>query len=104
LLYLLLLLWFCSLDYKPFMKQDLLDNSKMAYILCWHSFGYSLNHVLLTLFPSNQLFDQLRIHNCCPIEKFSMICFRDHHGRFIAKILHLIFLIDNGQNYNNSIL
>jgi len=27
----------------------------------------------------------------------------DHHGIFVAKILHLIFLINNGQNCSNYI-
>jgi len=67
------------------------------------SFSCSFNHVVLTLFPSNQLFNQLKIHNCSLINRFSMIYFGDHHGRFIAKILHLIVLIDNGQNCNSSI-
>jgi hypothetical protein len=75
----------------------------MAYILFGLPLGCALNHVLLALFPFDQLFDQLIIHNCSPIDKFSMICFGDHHGRFIAKILHLIFKINNGQNCNNSI-
>jgi hypothetical protein len=74
----------------------------MAYIFFGLFLNYSLNHVLLTLFPSNQLFDQLKIHNCSPIDRFSMICFGDHHGRYIAKILHIIFFIDNGQNCSNS--
>ncbi len=76
---------------------------EMAYIIFWLSFSCSLNHVVVTLFPSNQLFDRLRIHNWSLIDKFSMIYFGDHHGRFIAKILHLIVLIDNGNNCNNYI-
>jgi hypothetical protein len=75
----------------------------MAYIFFWFSFGSSFNHVLLTFFPFNQLFDQLKIHNCNPIDKFCMICFRDHHNRFVVKLLHLIFLIDNGKNCSNFI-
>jgi hypothetical protein len=75
----------------------------MAYIFFWLSFSCSFNHVLLTLFLFDELFDQLRMHNCSPIDKFSIIHFGDHHGKFIAKILHLIFLIDNGQNCSNSI-
>ncbi len=100
---LLLLLWFCSLNQKPILKQNLQDNSIMAYILFWFSLSCSLNNVLLTLFPSDKLFHQLRLHNNSPIDKFFTICFGSHHGKFIAKILHLIFLIDNGQNSNNSI-
>jgi len=75
----------------------------MAYIFFWLSFGYSFNHVILTLIPSDQLFNQLRLYNCNLIDKFSMICFRDHHSKFVAKILHLIFLINNGQNCSNFI-
>jgi hypothetical protein len=32
-----------------------------------------------------------------------MICFGDHHGIFVVKVLHLIFLINNGQNCYNPI-
>jgi hypothetical protein len=55
------------------------------------------------LVPPPQLIDQLRIHNCNPIDRFLIIYFGDHHCKFITKILHVIFLIDNGSNYNNSI-
>jgi hypothetical protein len=65
----------------------------MTYILLGLSFGDSFNLILLTFFP----FDQLKIHDYNPSNRFSMICFRDHHGKFAVKILHLIFLIDNGQ-------
>jgi len=65
-------------------------------------FCCSFNHVFLTLFPFDQSFNQLRIYNCSPIDRFSMICSGNHHGRFIANILHLIFLVDNGKNCNNS--
>jgi hypothetical protein len=75
----------------------------MAYILLGLSLSSSLNHVILTLFPFDQLFDQLRIHDYDPIDKFSMIYFGDHHGRFVFKVLHLIFLIDNEQNCSNPI-
>jgi hypothetical protein len=75
----------------------------MAYILFWLSFGCSFNHVLLTLFPFDQLLDQLRILNYTPIDRISMICFTYHHGKLITKIFHFIFLVDNGQNNNNSI-
>jgi len=75
----------------------------MAYIFYWFSFGYSLDHFFLTFFPFDQFLDQLIIHNCSPINRLSMTCSKDHHGRVITKILHLIFLINNGQNYNNSI-
>jgi hypothetical protein len=57
----------------------------MAYILFWFSFGYSFNHVLLTLFPSDQLLDQLKIHNYNPIDRISMIYFGDHHGNLLLK-------------------
>jgi hypothetical protein len=69
----------------------------------WFSFGCSFNHVLLTFFASDQLFDRLKIHNYSLIDRFFMICFGDHNGRFITKILHLIFFINNGQNHNNFI-
>jgi hypothetical protein len=57
----------------------------MAYILFLFSFGYSFNHIFLTLVPSNQLFDQLKIHDCSPIIKLSMIYSKDHHSRLIVK-------------------
>ncbi len=94
---LLFLLWLYSFEWKPFLKYNFQDYGRMAYILFWFFFSYSLNHVLLTFFPSNQLLDQLTIHNCSPIDKISMICYRDHCGRLIIKILHLIFLVDNGK-------
>jgi hypothetical protein len=79
----------------------------MADIIFWLSFGCSFNHVFLTLFPFDQFLDQfldqLRIHNYNPIDILSMIYFGDHHGIFIAKILHLILLVNNRQNGNNSI-
>ncbi len=75
----------------------------MAYILLGLSLGRSFNHVLLTFVPFDQLFDQLKLHDCSPIHRFSMICFGDHHGRFVVKVLHHIFLIDNGQNCSNPI-
>jgi hypothetical protein len=75
----------------------------MIYIFFWLSFSCSFNQVFWTLFPYDQFLDQLITHNYSPIDKFSMICFRDHHDIFIAKILHLIFLVDNGQNCNNYI-
>jgi hypothetical protein len=75
----------------------------MAYILFWFSFGYSLNHIFLTLVPSDQFFDQLRIHDCSPINRLSMIYSKDHHNGFITRILHLILLINNWQSGNNSI-
>ncbi len=75
----------------------------MTYILPGLFFYSSFNHVLLTFVPFNQLFDQLRIHDYNPIHRFSMIYFGDHHGKFVAKVLHLIFLIDNGQNRSNPI-
>jgi hypothetical protein len=75
----------------------------MAYILLGLFFNSSHNHVLLTFFPYDQLFNQLRIHNCSPIHRLSMICFGDHHGKLITKILHLIFFINNGVNCTNLI-
>jgi len=79
------------------------DNSRMAYILFWFYFSCSFDHVLLTFFPSYQFPDKLKIHNCNPIDRFPMICFRIRHGRFIVKMLHVIFFIDNWQNCCNSI-
>jgi hypothetical protein len=61
----------------------------------WFSFGYSFNHIFLTLLPSNQFLNQLTIHDYSLINKLSMICFGDHHSKLIAKILHLILLINN---------
>ncbi len=84
-------------------------NTTYGTIEKWHTLFFSYLLVVpsimffLTLFPFDHLFDQLGIHNCSPIDKFSTICFRNHHSRFVAKILHLIFLIDNGQNCSNSI-
>jgi hypothetical protein len=77
----------------------------MAYILFWFSFGCSFNHVFLTFFASNQFLDQLKEHNCSLIDKLSMIYFRNHHSKLIAKILHLILLRDNGNSigYSNLI-
>jgi hypothetical protein len=69
----------------------------------WLSFGCSLNHVFLTFFPFDQFLDRLKIHNYNPIDILSMIYFGDHHGRFIAKILHLILLVNNRQNGSNSL-
>jgi hypothetical protein len=70
----------------------------MTHIFFWLSFGCSLNHIFLTLFPSDQLLDQLKKHNCSPIDRLSMICSKDHHNKFITKILYLILLVDNGQD------
>jgi hypothetical protein len=75
----------------------------MAFILFWFPFGCYFNHVFLTLFPYDQFLDQLKIHNYSPIDKLSMIYSENHHGRFIDKILHLIFLVNNGRNCKNSI-
>jgi len=75
----------------------------MTYIFLKFSFGCSLNHIFLTFFWSDQFFDQLKIHDYNPIHKLSMICCRYHHGRLMVKILHLILLVNNWQNGNNSI-
>jgi hypothetical protein len=32
-----------------------------------------------------------------------MIYFGNHHGRFVAEVLYIIFLINNGHNCNNPI-
>jgi hypothetical protein len=70
----------------------------MAYILFWFLFGCSFNHIFSTLLPSNQFLDQLRMHDYNPINRLSMICFKDHHSTLITKILHLILLVNNWQN------
>jgi hypothetical protein len=75
----------------------------MAYILFWFSFGCSPNHIFLTLVASNQFLNQLRIHDYSPINRLSMICSRDRHSRLIAKILHLILLVNNWHNGSKSI-
>jgi hypothetical protein len=72
----------------------------MTHILFLFSFGYSLNHICLTLFPFEQLLNQLKKHNGNPIDKLSMIYFGDHHNKLIIKILHLILLVNNGQDGN----
>jgi hypothetical protein len=46
---------------------------------------------------------QMRIHDCNPINKLSMIYSRNHQSKFIVKILHLILLVSNWQNGRNSI-
>ncbi len=74
----------------------------MTYIFFWLSFGYSFHHIFLTLLPFDQFFDQLKIHNGNPINRLSMICLWNHHNKFITKILHLILLVNNWQNGNNS--
>jgi hypothetical protein len=75
----------------------------MAYTFFGFSFGSSINHIFLTLVPSNQFLDQLKIHDYNPINKLSMICSRDHHNKLIVKILHLILLVNNCQNGDNYI-
>ncbi len=97
-----------SFPVAPLLLVETIYETKLLGQEEWHTFflvifGCSLNHVSLTLFPSDQLFDQSRIRNCSPIDNFSTICFRDHHNIFVARILHLVFLIDNGQNCSNSI-
>jgi hypothetical protein len=37
----------------------------------------------------------LKIHDCNPINRLSMIYSKDHHNKLVAKILHLILLINN---------
>jgi hypothetical protein len=51
--------------------QGLWQNGIHPFLLFF--FGCSFNHILLILFPSNQLFDQLKIHNGNPINRLSMI-------------------------------
>jgi hypothetical protein len=75
----------------------------MAYIFFWFSFGYSLYHIFLTLLPSNQFLDQLKIHDRSPTNKLSLIYSGNHHNRLIVKILNHILLINNWQNVNNYI-
>jgi hypothetical protein len=58
-------------------------------------FGYSLTCIFLTLLPSDQFFNQLKIHDYNPINRISMICYGNYHSRFIIKILHLILLVFN---------
>jgi hypothetical protein len=57
----------------------------------WVLFGCSLNHIFLTLLPSNQFFDQLKIHDYIPINKLSMTCFGDHHNNLLLKYRTLSF-------------
>ncbi len=72
----------------------------MTDILFLFSFGYSFNHIFLTLSPFDQLLDQLKKHNGNPIDKLSMIYSKDHHNKLIIKILHLILLVNSGQDGN----
>ncbi len=95
--------FFQVLGFTLTLGQSRVATSKMVYIIFWFSFCYSFDHGFLSLFPFDQLLDQLKIHNCNLISKFSMIWFGDHHGGFIYKILHFIFLIDNGQNCKKNI-
>ncbi len=104
----LVLLWLCLLffpswfysQWKSFLKDNFQHYGKMTHIFFWFSFGCSFDHIFLTLFPFDHLLDQLRKHNCSPIDKLSMICFLNHHNRLIIKILYLIILINNGQDGN----
>jgi hypothetical protein len=50
----------------------------------WISFGCSLNHILKTLVPSDQFLDQLKIRDYNPINRLSVIYYRDHHSRLIV--------------------
>jgi hypothetical protein len=79
------------------------DYGRMAYIFFLFSFGCSLNHIFLTLFPSNQFLDQLKMHDCNLINKLFVICSGHHHSRLIAKIMHLFLLVNNQQNGSNYI-
>jgi hypothetical protein len=67
----------------------------MSYILFGSLLANPSIIFFLTLFPSYKLFDQLKIHDCSPINKFSIIYSRGDHSKFIVKILHLIILVNN---------
>jgi hypothetical protein len=53
--------------------------------------------------PIWSIFWPIEKHDYNPIQRLSMICCRYHHGRLMVKILHLILLVNNLQNGNNSI-
>jgi hypothetical protein len=53
--------------------------------------------------PIWSIFWPIEKHDYNPIQRLSMICCRYHHGRLMVKILHLILLVNNWQNGNNSI-